>query len=156
MERPSPSIRLATPGDVPAIAAMSRDLIERGLPWRWTAERVLRSVRDRHTNVAVARDDRGLLGFGIMRYADDEAHLLLFAVSPACRRQGIATVLLQWLETVARTAGLSRIVLECRRDNAAARNFYGALDFHERVIVRRMYSGLEDGIRLEKWLNVQE
>jgi ribosomal protein S18 acetylase RimI-like enzyme len=53
---------------------------------------------------------------------------------------------------VARTAGVSRVLLECRRDNAAAREFYGELGYHERAIVRRMYSGLEDGITLEKWL----
>lgn len=145
-------IRLATAADAADIAALSRSAIERGLPWRWTPERVRYAMRDRNTNVAVARDGPVLLGFGIMRYAEEEAHLLLFAVHPAHRRRGVGAKLLDWLEAVARTAGLPRVVLECRRDNDAARNFYGALGYHERVIVKRMYSGVEDGIRLEKWL----
>jgi ribosomal protein S18 acetylase RimI-like enzyme len=46
------------------------------------------------------------------------------------------------------------VLLECRRDNEAAREFYGALGYQEQVIVRGMY-GSEDGIRLEKWLAVE-
>jgi [ribosomal protein S18]-alanine N-acetyltransferase len=146
-------VRLARPADAVAIATMSRDLIERGLPWRWTAPRIRASLRDRDTNVAVAMDEGVLLGFGIMQYADEEAHLLLFAVAERHRRQGVGTALLDWLEAVAREAGIRRIQLECRRENEAARNFYGSLAYHERHIVRRMYSGVEDGIKLEKWLS---
>jgi ribosomal-protein-alanine N-acetyltransferase len=146
------AVRLATVGDANEIARMSRDQIEQGLPWRWNPERVRGALRDRNTNVAVASEGQRLLGFGIMLYADEDAHLLLFAVDPAHRRKGIGTALLEWLETVARDAGLRRVVLECRRDNDAARNFYGALGYHEQRIVRRMYSGMADGITLEKWL----
>ena len=145
-------LRLATAGDVSDIAALSRDAIERGLPWRWTAERVRRCLRDAATNVVVSRDAERLRGFGIMRYGDEDAHLLLFAVHPACRRHGVGSAVLDWLEAVARTAGVQRVLLECRRDNEAARHFYNAQGYHERVIVRRMYEGIEDGIRLEKWL----
>jgi ribosomal protein S18 acetylase RimI-like enzyme len=145
-------LRLATRRDVDDIAVMSRDLIEHGLPWRWSAERVLRSLRDRSTNVVVATGDETLLGFGIMKYCEQDAHLLLLAVSPAGRRQGIGTAILEWLEGVALTAGVKRVLLECRRGNATARNFYGTLGYHELKLVRRMYEGLEDGITLEKWL----
>lgn len=87
-----------------------------------------------------------------MHYTDEDAHLLLFAVSQHHRRRGVGASLLEWLEAVARTAGLKRVLLECRRENDAARNFYGALGYHEQLIVRRMYSGVEDGITLEKWI----
>jgi [ribosomal protein S18]-alanine N-acetyltransferase len=148
-------VRLATPGDVAGIAALSRDQIEHGLPWRWSPERVTRCLRDRNTNVAVASEDRRLLGFGIMQYADMEAHLLLFAVNPACRRRRVGTAILGWLEAVASESGARRVLLECRRDNATARDFYCTLGYHERVIVQRRYEGREDGIRLEKWLSVE-
>jgi ribosomal protein S18 acetylase RimI-like enzyme len=149
---PSIAVRLATTADAMAIATMSRDLIEQGLPWRWTAPRVRACLRDSQMNVAVSMDEGVLLGFGIMLYADEEAHLLLFAVDSRHRRKGIGSALLEWLEVVAREAGIRRIALECRRENDAARNFYGALGYHERRIVRRMYSGVVDGIKLEKWL----
>jgi ribosomal-protein-alanine N-acetyltransferase len=145
-------VRLATVDDANAIATLSRDQIEHGLPWRWTAERVRRALRDRNTNVAVASDGEKLVGFGIMLYADEDAHLLLFAVHPSWRRQGVGGALLNWLETVARTAGLRRVMLECRKENEPARNFYGSLGYHELLIVRRMYEGVEDGVTLEKWI----
>jgi ribosomal-protein-alanine N-acetyltransferase len=145
-------IRLATAADAADIAAMSRDLIERGLGWKWTQARVLGALRDRETNVAVMRDNDGLLAFGIMSYRDDAAHLLLFAVRESHRRRGVGSLLLRWLEDVARTAGIERIHVECRRTNLAARNFYGEHGYHEFVISKGYYGGVEDAIRFEKLL----
>ena len=62
------------------------------------------------------------------------------------------SLLLGWLEDVARTAGIQRIHVECRRDNPGARNFYGEHGYHEFVISKGYYGGVEDAIRLEKRL----
>ena len=48
-----PPIRLARPGDAQEIAAMSRELIEQGLPWTWRPDRVRRAIGSAATNVAV-------------------------------------------------------------------------------------------------------
>ena len=111
-----------------------------------------RAIRDPDINVAVIRDSGTIVAFGIMSYRDDAAHLLLFAVRRSQQRRGLGSNLLYWLEEVARAAGLQRIHVECRRDNAAARNFYGEHGYHEQVIAKGYYSGVEDAIRLEKWL----
>ena len=145
-------IQLASIRDAAAIAAMSRDYIEQGLGWSWTAARVERAILDPDINVVVLRAPDGIVAFGIMSYRDEAAHLLLFAVRRQQQRQGLGTAMLAWLEDVARTAGIRRIQLECRRDNAAARNFYGVQGYHEQVISRGYYQGVEDAIRLEKWL----
>jgi ribosomal-protein-alanine N-acetyltransferase len=145
-------IGLALPADAAAIAALSRDSIEVGLPWRWTAARVARAIRDRETNVVVVRRDGGLAAFGIMSYRGDEAHLLLLAVRRDCRRSGIGSAVLTWLERVARIGGIERIVLEARRDNAAARSFYSQQGYHECFIVPAMYSGAIDGVGMVKCL----
>jgi ribosomal protein S18 acetylase RimI-like enzyme len=146
------AVRLATVADAADIAAMSRDLIEHGLPWRWNEGRVARAIRDPQTNVAVVGNQGALEAFGIMSYRDDDAHLLLLAVRPASQRLGVGSAVLVWLEDVARTAGAKRIRLEARRDNDAARNFYNEHGYHERSIRKAMYSGVMDGIHLEKWL----
>jgi ribosomal-protein-alanine N-acetyltransferase len=145
-------IRLATAADAADIAAMSRDLIERGLGWKWTEARVRDAMREPETNVALMRDDDGVVAFGIMSYREDAAHLLLFAVRTSHQRRGVGSLLLGWLEDVARTAGIQRIHVECRRDNPAARNFYGEHGYHEFVISKGYYGGVEDAIRLEKRL----
>jgi ribosomal-protein-alanine N-acetyltransferase len=131
---------------------MSRDHIEHGLPWRWRRERVARAIEDCDTNVVVVGETGGLVAFGIMSYLEDDAHLLLFAVRRASRRQGVGSAVLLWLEEVARAAGARRIRLEARRENAAARIFYNEHGYHERAIRRGMYGQAVDGIRMEKWL----
>ena len=148
----SSRVELATPGDAAAIAAMSRDEIERGLGWSWTESRVRRAILNPDTNVAVIRENRTIAAFGIMSYRDEAAHLLLFAVRRSQQRKGMGSVMLGWLEEVAQAAGLPRVFVECRRDNAAARNFYGEHGYHEVVISKGYYSGVMDAIRLEKWL----
>lgn len=150
------SIVLAVTRDAPAIAAMSRDYIEQGLGWRWTAERVLDSIRNPERNVVVIRDGNAVIAFGIMKYAEDYAHLELLAVLPKNRRQGFASAITLWLERAAQVAGVKRIFVECRRHNDAARNFYNEHCYHEQRIDKRMYRGLEDGIRLQKWLQAPE
>lgn len=146
------TVRLATLADAADIAAMSRDYIEHGLGWSWTEARIARAIEDSDTNVAVVGAPRNVVAFGIMSYLDEEAHLLLFAVRRTSQRKGVGSALLHWLEEVARSAGVKRIRLEARKENAAARNFYCEHGYHERVISKGMYRGTEDGVRLEKWL----
>jgi [ribosomal protein S18]-alanine N-acetyltransferase len=150
------TIRFATRGDAAAIAALSRDEIEHGLPWTWRETRVRNAIADPETNVIVVGRPGAVAAFGVMYYADDDVHLLLFAVHRSQQRQGVGSALLQWLEEAARAAGASRIRVEARMDNEAARSFYNERGYHEGAIVRGMYSGRLDGVRLEKWLRERE
>ena len=151
------AIRLAAPADAAPIARMSRDRIEHGLGWSWTPLRVAQSIADPLTNVAVVPDPAGeLLGFAIMKYRDEEAHLLLLAVQTARARQGIGTALVAWLEKVALTAGLERVLLEARHTNTAARAFYGRLGYTERQVVPGYYQGREASVRMVKELRSGE
>jgi ribosomal-protein-alanine N-acetyltransferase len=145
-------VRLAILADAADIAAMSRDYIEQGLPWGWRHDRVAKAINDPETNVAVVGGQGSLVAFGIMSYSEDEAHLQLFAVRRASRRKGIGSAVLLWLEAVARSAGAKRIRVEARIDNSAARCFYNEHGYHERHIGEAMYSGIIDGVCLEKWL----
>jgi len=142
-------IRLALPQDAVRIATMSRDYVEDGLGWGWTPARVLRSIRDRATNVVVAECGADLAGFGIMKYLDDDAHLLLFAVRPEYRRRGVGSGLVTWLESTATTAGIELIFLETRATNTAAREFYAARGYRELATLPRYY-GSEDAVRIGK------
>jgi ribosomal protein S18 acetylase RimI-like enzyme len=108
--KPEPTaIRFATRADALAVAEMSRDLIETGLGWSWTKERVMRSLRHPDTNAIVAVRAAHRVGFGIMKYGEEEAHLLLLAVDPAHARLGIGREMLEWLERSAKVAGLGRV-----------------------------------------------
>jgi [ribosomal protein S18]-alanine N-acetyltransferase len=149
------AISLAVSADVQRIAALSRDTIEQGLEWSWTPRRVLKSVADAATNVAVARAGSRFVGFTIMKYADEEAHLLLLAVDAAHRRRGVGSALIAWLEATARVAGIGLISLEARASNTAARAFYNQLGYREVGLLEGYYRGVEDAVRITKDLREQ-
>ena len=148
-------IRLANADDALSIARMSRDLIEQGLGWSWTP-RVRRSIRDASTNVALALQGDSPVGFGIMKYRDDEAHLLLLAVAPGLARQGIGSELVAWLEAAARVAGIGQVYLEARFANAVGRAFYRRLGYAEIQTVPGSYAGVEASIRMAKDLWIEQ
>lgn len=147
-------IELAKLSDAGEIAVLSRSEIEHGFAWKWTPPRVSAAIANRQTNVVVARANATLLGFGIMRYYQDTAHLELFAVRPESRRQGIGSVLLLWLEHVAVTAGILKIRVEARADNAPAIAFYRKHGYAIKTYIEDMYQDVEDGIRFEKVITI--
>jgi len=145
-----PTIRLATTDEAPAIARMSRDWIEHGLGWSWTGARVSQAVGDPSTNVAVLVKSDVLQGFGIMQYLDDSAHLVLLAIPPLMRHQGLGRQLLGWLERSARIAGNTAIRLECRADNVNAIAFYCHLGYRQVGSVPGYYERRVDAVQLTK------
>jgi ribosomal protein S18 acetylase RimI-like enzyme len=149
-------IHLAASSDAYEIADMSRQYIEYGLPWRWTAKKVSRAISNSATNVAVAREGNQLAGFGIMEYHDEHAHLCLFAVHTMYRQRGVGRQLLTWLERVAIDSGVSIIRLEARAENVAARAFYSKYGYVEVAHVPGMYLQVADGVRFEKRLRAVE
>ena len=147
---------IARPADVTQIAVMSRELVEQGLRWRWTARRVGASIRNPDHNVAVVRNQHTLAGFGIMEYGLDAAHLLLFAVRPDERRRGIGSRILRWLEETAVVAGIEAIYLETRRGNRGARHFYLAHGYQDVALLRGYYDGRESAVRMMRRLRPSE
>ena len=101
---------------------------------------------------SVAHEGRQLVGFGIMHYGDEKAHLSLLAVSAARRENGVGGHVLEWLEKCARTAGLPRIELEARADNTEALAFYGLRGYERFATVHGYYQGRIDAFRLAKEL----
>lgn len=147
------SLRLARPVDAAPIARLSRDLIEYGLRWRWTPERVAASIHAANVNVLVARSDRNLAGFAIMRYGDDDAHLELLAVAPAYRRSGVGRRLLEWLEKCAVVAGIFKIELEVRAGNEGAQLFYRRMGYIPLAEMPGYYQGVEAALRMGRDLS---
>ena len=130
------------------LAAMSQDFVETGLRPAWDAARIAWHIRNPDSVVLAARAGSAIVGFAIMRYGDDTAHLNLLAVAPAHRRRGIGRRLVAWLEDTALTAGTFTIALELRAGNAGARAFYAALGYRELVRVPGYYQGRECAIRM--------
>jgi len=138
--------------DADAISLLSRDAIEHGLGWAYRADRVARYVRDPDTVALVARLHRQLVGFAIMRFYDERAHLVLMAVVPAFRRRGVGRRMLGWLTESAQVAGVMSIHVELRAQNHAAHALYRAAGFAESLRIPGYYGGRETAVRMLRLL----
>lgn len=146
------TLQLAKPEDAEGISRMSRDLIEEGLGWSWIPARVKNRIQARETLVLTARAAGPLVGFAIMEFLEEDAHLALLAVSPRYQRCGIGHRLVQWLEKSAEVAGISVIHLEVRAGNLAAHAFYRSLGYREVGLLPRYYGAQEAAIRMMRQL----
>jgi len=142
------TLGLASPGDAATLAQMARDYIETGLGWSYQPHRIGELIRDPDVTALVARDAGCTVGFAIMSFGDDRAHLVLLAVHPSRRRRGIGRRLLNWLVESATTAGIATIHVELRADNVAAYGMYEAAGFAETFRVPRYYRGRETAVRM--------
>ena len=141
-------LKLARWRDAQPIARMSRDLVEHGLPWTWTVRRVAAHIRGRDSNVLSALHEGRLLGFAIMQFYAERAHLNLLAVQPAARRLGIGRYLVEWQEEVARAGGIPVVNLEVRANNPGAQAFYRRLGYRQVEHLPGYYQGREAAIRM--------
>ena len=149
---PAPlDLRLAHATDAPAMACLSRDHIEAGLAWRYSAGRVAALIAAADTSAVAAFDAADSLhAFAIMQFGDERAHLVLMCVAPEHRRRGVGRRLLDWLAASARVAGIAAIELELRADNAEAHAFYRAFGFADSIVVPRYYDGRLPALRM-RW-----
>ena len=138
--------------DAHTLALMSRDLIEAGLGWEYRTERIARLIADPETVALVARDGKDVIGFGVMTFGDERAHLTLLAVSPTYQRRGIARRMIAWLLESATVAGISSIHVELRAGNTAARRLYRRAGFVETLRMPGYYRGKESALRMIRML----
>ena len=136
------------------LAAMSRDLIETGLGWRYRTLSVRQLIDDPEAVTLVARNGESLAGFGIMKFGDERAHLVLLAVRPLYQRRGIARRMIHWLVESATTAGMASVHVELRASNTGAHAFYRAIGFAETLRLPGYYSGRETAIRMLRMLRL--
>jgi ribosomal protein S18 acetylase RimI-like enzyme len=145
----APTLRLARRADAGAMAVMSRDFIETGLAWRYSAERMVQLMADADTLALVACDGQERVqGFAVMQFGDTRAHLVLLCVRPAHRRRGLARRLVEWLLASARVAGIESLHLELRADNKGARAFYTRLGFTAAERMDGYYDGRVAALRM--------
>jgi len=147
-------LRAAHTSEAREIASISRQQVEYGLNWRWTPARVKRYIADPESMVLVASRGGVIQGFAIMKFADDAAHLLLLAVQPKTRREGVGTELLTWLEKSCDTAGILDVRLEVRASNDMAKQFYASLGYQLVDRMNAYYDNREAAVVMEKSLAV--
>ncbi len=94
-----------------------------------------------------------MIGFGVMYFGDENAHLNLLAVEPGYRRRHIGCDMLRWLEESCSVAGILSVSLEVRANNLAAIRFYQSLGYEKREHIPRYYCGQETALRMTRNLS---
>lgn len=122
--------RAATAEDVPEITSLAAETPS-AAHWPETSyARMLAAEAPRRIAlVAESRQSSSVAGFVIARIASDDCELENIVVAPHKQRRGVATELIQALATAARNQNATRIYLEVRESNAAARALYESCGF---------------------------
>jgi len=141
---PAPLLRPMHEGDLDAV--MEIEL--RAYPFPWTRGIFQDCLRAGYPGrVLVAAD--GLVGYGLLSIAADEAHVLNVCVDPHRQSHGFGRRLLRDLVRVARQNGAARVFLEVRPSNASAIALYHSEGFNEIGRRPRYYpaaAGREDAL----------
>ena len=95
----------------------------------------------------IESDSAQAAGFVLTRSAADEEELLLIAVDPRHRDNGLAKLLIDFLFISARSRGVTRIFLEMRKGNPAL-HLYERVGFHP-IGERPDYYRMKDGTKLD-------
>ncbi len=141
---PAPLLRPMHEGDLDAV--MEIEL--RAYPFPWTRGIFQDCLRAGYPG-RVLVGDGGMVGYGLLSVAADEAHVLNVCVDPQCQSRGLGRRLLRDLVRVARQHGAARVFLEVRPSNASAIALYHSEGFNEIGRRPRYYpaeSGREDAL----------
>lgn len=114
------------PLDLPAVVELERQ--SQAFPW------TLRNFEDALAAgypAWVARRQDRLVGFCVSMPTPDDIHVLVIAVAPDARNQGVGALLLGEVYGMAHELGLSKVLLEVRPSNALALRFYHQHGFVE-------------------------
>ena len=144
--KPTAGFRPLVEEDLETVMAVERDLYEHP----WTPGNFRDSLNAGYSCWAMI-GERGLIGYAVLMLGAGEAHLLNLSIARSAQRQHHGTRLLRHLVGVTRRYGASRLFLEVRPSNLAARALYARNGFVE-VGTRRGYyparKGREDAIVL--------
>lgn len=137
-------IAAARVGDVGAIMRVMEAAFDRAYGEAWSAAQLLTLFALPSARVAIAWDGDRACGFSAARMAGPESELLLLAVDPENRGQGIGKLLLADWQAWATDQGAEDYFLEMRADNEAI-HLYERAGFSECGRRAAYYRG-QDGV----------
>ena len=121
--------------DGAAVAEMEHQLFSDA----WSKKAVLETLEQKNTICLLAEKAGRTAGYLLAYTAAEEAEIARIAVVKELQRQGVARALLTELESVCRTEGIRKILLDVRSGNSAARALYENAGYREDGIRQRFY-----------------
>ncbi|QBM18042.1 hypothetical protein MARI_21660 [Marinobacter sp. JH2] len=133
-------IRRLTPSDLPRVMELER--LGHSHPW---TEGIFRDCFKDSYRVWAYVSEKELVGYTIISYQFDEAHLLNVCVHPTVRGMGVGRKLLQHAIAVAVEDDLACMILEVRKSNRAATLLYRSEGFKQIGVRPKYYPGPSGG-----------
>lgn len=134
--------------DVPELLALEKECFD--LPWTENMFRCQIKLEGAASNL-VYRENGRIEGYVIAWFGYEEIHILSIGVRPGKRGRGIADALLDGTLSEGGRQGCARAILEVRRGNLRAQNFYHRKGFRMIGVRRGYYSeNGEDALVMEK------
>lgn len=130
-------VRPLTPEDIPDVLAIERQ----GYSHPWSEAVFLDCFKDSYRLWAACHGG-ALVGYAIVAYIVDEAHLLNICVHPRLQGEGMGRYLLRHVLATAAHDGMSQLLLEVRSSNEPAIALYQGEGFEEIGRRRGYYPGV--------------
>lgn len=127
------------------------DIERRAYPFPWTEGIFMDCLKVGYSSWVVTSPDGEVLAYALMSMAAGEAHILNLCVEPTYQQQGLGRFLLMHLQRLARNAGMTLMLLEVRKSNAAAIALYLGMGFSKLGVRKNYYpshEGSEDALLL--------
>lgn len=142
-----PEVRGMTMEDGAAVAEMEHQLF----PDAWSEKSVLETLEQPNTICLMAEKAGRAAGYLLAYTVAGEVEIARIAVAKELQRQGVARTLLDELETLCKSRGVRKILLDVRAGNAAARALYTKAGFAEDGIRQRFYDDpTEDAVLMSR------
>lgn len=144
-----PKVRKMVMEDGAAVAEMEHQLFHDS----WSEKSVLETLSQPNTICLMAEKAGRAAGYILAYTAAQEAEIIRIAAAKELQRQGVASALMEELEMLCRTQGISKILLDVRSGNVAARALYEKSGFIEDGIRQYFYENpREDAVLMSKAL----
>ena len=116
--------------DLPDIAALESEIFSDA----WSLKSLEETWNQKNAVIFAAKTEEKIAGYLIIYYVLDEGEIARIVTAPSMRRQGAAGQMFQELVEFCEKQQITRIMLEVREGNEAARRFYekcGFVRFHK-------------------------
>ena len=121
--------------DLQDIAALESEIFSDA----WSLKSLEETWNQKNAVIFAAKTEEKIAGYLIIYYVLDEGEIARIATAHSVRRQGAASQMFRKLLDFCREQKITRIMLEVRENNEAARQFYGKCGFTKDGIRRNYY-----------------
>ncbi len=135
MQKEMRILRNMNENDVKEIA----DLESKTFTDAWSENSVYDTFCQKQAFIVVAEQDEKMIGYCISYFVLDEGEIARIAVDVSWRRQGVGREILEQVEKICAEKDITKLLLDVRESNVAARKFYARYGFCEDGVRKDFY-----------------